>query len=161
MRAFPFNYGPFLNWLQNSDLKEWYDTLPDLIDERLDGRRWGDMPEWLESLRTLPSVVTQSSDFTNGVIIKTKDDLSSESFGQLQQSLMGLHPWRKGPYELFGRLNSARRAHITAACSRIADPAASARGPSTRSSTRSTRMRRSSPYHLPRSVGSPGGPLRR
>ena len=102
MRAFPFNYGPFLNWLQNSDLKEWYDTLPDLIDERLDGRRWGDMPEWLESLRTLPSVVTQSSDFTNGVIIKTKDDLSSESFGQLQQSLMGLHPWRKGPYELFG-----------------------------------------------------------
>ena len=51
MRTFPFNYGPFLNWLQNSDLKEWNDTLPDLIDERLDDRRWGDMPEWLESLQ--------------------------------------------------------------------------------------------------------------
>ena len=76
MRTLPFSYGPFLNWLQNSDLKEWNDTLPDLIDERLDDRRWGDMPEWLESLQTLPSVVTQSSDFTNGVIIKTKDELS-------------------------------------------------------------------------------------
>ena len=50
------NYSPFLEWLQNSDLESWHETLPALIDERLDERRWGDMPGWLMALESLPDI---------------------------------------------------------------------------------------------------------
>ncbi|MBT6421394.1 MAG: DUF1698 domain-containing protein, partial [Porticoccaceae bacterium] len=96
------DYQPFLDWLQNSDLKAWHRTLPDLIEERLDGRRWGDMPGWLQALGSLPNVRAQHYDFSAGITIGDATDITSEVRDQLQQALMELHPWRKGPYELFG-----------------------------------------------------------
>ena len=96
------NYHPFFDWLQNSDLESWHETLPALIEERLNGRRWGDMPGWLAALESLPDISVHHSDFNAGVTIGHTADITSNELDQLQQSLMGLHPWRKGPFELFG-----------------------------------------------------------
>jgi tRNA (mo5U34)-methyltransferase len=96
------NYHPFFDWLQNSDLESWHETLPALIEERLNGRRWGDMPGWLAALESLPDISVHHSDFNAGVTIGDTADITSNELDQLQQSLMGLHPWRKGPFELFG-----------------------------------------------------------
>ena len=96
------NYHPFFDWLQNSDLESWHETLPALIEERLNGRRWGDMPGWLAALESLPDISVHHSDFNAGVTIGHAADITSKELDQLQQSLMGLHPWRKGPFELFG-----------------------------------------------------------
>ena len=96
------NYHPFFDWLQNSDLESWHETLPALIEERLNGRRWGDMPGWLAALESLPDISVHHSDFNAGVTIGDTADITSKELDQLQQSLMGLHPWRKGPFELFG-----------------------------------------------------------
>ena len=96
------NYHPFFDWLQNSDLESWHETLPALIEERLNGRRWGDMPGWLAALESLPDISAHHSDFNAGVTIGDTADITSNELDQLQQSLMGLHPWRKGPFELFG-----------------------------------------------------------
>ena len=96
------NYHPFFDWLQNSDLESWHETLPALIEERLNGRRWGEMPGWLAALGCLPDLSVQHSDFNAGVTIGHTADITSKELDQLQQSLMGLHPWRKGPFELFG-----------------------------------------------------------
>jgi len=96
------NYSPFLDWLQNSDLESWHETLPSLIDERLDGRRWGDMPGWIQTLESLPDISMQSCAFDSGVTIGDAKDITNEMRDQLRQSLMGLHPWRKGPFTLFG-----------------------------------------------------------
>ena len=96
------NYHPFFDWLQNSDLESWHETLPALIEERLNGRRWGDMPGWLAALESLPDISVHHSDFNAGVTIGHTADITSKELDQLQQSLMGLHPWRKGPFELFG-----------------------------------------------------------
>jgi tRNA (mo5U34)-methyltransferase len=96
------NYHPFFDWLQNSDLESWHETLPALIEERLNGRRWGDMPGWLAALESLPDISAHHSDFNAGVTIGDTADITSKELDQLQQSLMGLHPWRKGPFELFG-----------------------------------------------------------
>ena len=96
------NYHPFFDWLQNSDLESWHETLPALIEERLNGRRWGDMPGWLAALESLPDISAHHSDFNAGVTIGHTADITSKELDQLQQSLMGLHPWRKGPFELFG-----------------------------------------------------------
>ena len=73
-----------------------------LIEERLNGRRWGDMPGWLAALESLPDISVHHSDFNAGVTIGDTADITSNELDQLQQSLMGLHPWRKGPFELFG-----------------------------------------------------------
>ena len=96
------NYHPFFDWLQNSDLESWHETLPALIEERLNGRRWGDMPGWLAALESLPDISAHHSDFNAGVTIGDTADITPKELDQLQQSLMGLHPWRKGPFELFG-----------------------------------------------------------
>tara|TARA_B110000503_G_scaffold115848_1_gene174480 strand:- start:1337 stop:2326 length:990 start_codon:yes stop_codon:yes gene_type:complete len=96
------NYHPFFDWLQNSDLESWHEALPALIEERLNGRRWGDMPGWLAALESLPDISAHHSDFNAGVTIGDTADITPKELDQLQQSLMGLHPWRKGPFELFG-----------------------------------------------------------
>ncbi|MBT7752205.1 MAG: tRNA 5-methoxyuridine(34)/uridine 5-oxyacetic acid(34) synthase CmoB, partial [Porticoccaceae bacterium] len=84
------DYQPFLDWLQNSDLEAWHRTLPDLIEERLDGRRWGDMPGWLQALGSLPNVRAQHYDFSAGITIGDATDITSEVRDQLQQALMEL-----------------------------------------------------------------------
>jgi len=96
------DYKPFLDWLQTSDLEAWHETLPDLVEERLDGRRWGDMPGWLQAFESLPEISAQHYDFSSGMTIGNAADITPEVRHQLQQALMGLHPWRKGPYQLFG-----------------------------------------------------------
>ncbi len=45
------DYGPFFQWLKESPLGDWGCTLPDLIAHQLRPGRWGDMPEWEETLR--------------------------------------------------------------------------------------------------------------
>ena len=96
------DYKPFFDWLQTSDLKAWHKSLPDLVKERLDGRRWGDMPGWLQAFESLPEISTKHHDFSSGMTIGNAADITPEVRHQLQQALMGLHPWRKGPYQLFG-----------------------------------------------------------
>ena len=85
-------------------IRDRHETLPALIEERLNGRRWGDMPGWLAALESLPDISVHHSDFNAGVTIGHTADITSKELDQLQQSLMGLHPWRKGPFTLFGML---------------------------------------------------------
>ena len=96
------DYGPFFHWLKESPLGDWGDTLPDLIAHQLRPGRWGDMPEWEETLRRLPEIDPLHVNFEQSVQI---GDISLMDKGRrlaLQATLMGLHPWRKGPYNLFG-----------------------------------------------------------
>ena len=96
------DYGPLFCWLEESDLSHWGQELPQLIAHQLRRERWGDMPEWEETLRRLPEIDPLHIDLSNGVHI---GDISLMDKGRrlaLQATLMGLHPWRKGPYNLFG-----------------------------------------------------------
>ena len=96
------DYGPLLSWLEESELSQWSQELPELVAQQLRPERWGDMPEWEETLRRLPEIDPLFTDFSNGVQI---GDISLMDKGRrlaLQATLMGLHPWRKGPYNLFG-----------------------------------------------------------
>ena len=96
------DYGPFFQWLKESPLGDWGCTLPDLIAHQLRPGRWGDMPEWEETLRRLPEIDPLHCNFEQSVQI---GDISLMDKGRrlaLQATLMGLHPWRKGPYNLFG-----------------------------------------------------------
>ncbi len=89
--------------LADGPLAAWAPRLPAQIAAGLDPRRHGDLPRWEAVLAALPAVspsrVVLDADT---VRIGDPSDLSPAARERLREMLMGLHPWRKGPYELFG-----------------------------------------------------------
>lgn len=96
------NYGPFLSWLEESPVAHWSETLPELLAQQLRRERWGDMPEWEETLKRLPEIDPLTVELTDQVSIGDASLMDKGRRLALQATLMGLHPWRKGPFNLFG-----------------------------------------------------------
>lgn len=97
------DYSPLYQTLKSTSLAHWLDDLPAALDDRLqDARRHGDLPRWQASLDLLPTRLPAHLDMQQGVCIGDASELDSEQQQQLRAGLQGLHPWRKGPYSLFG-----------------------------------------------------------
>ena len=62
----------------------------------------GDFPRWLAALYSLPELQPASSEMTNALRVGEAGQLSDAEREQLREVLVRLHPWRKGPIELFG-----------------------------------------------------------
>jgi tRNA (mo5U34)-methyltransferase len=81
----------------------WVDLLPQQIADGFDISTHGTSAKWqniIENL-TLPPISVRNLN-TDKVQIGLESDLSAEQQAQLKNELMAFHPWRKGPYELFG-----------------------------------------------------------
>ena len=97
------DYSPLYQTLSSTSLAHWLDDLPAALERRWqDAQRHGDLPRWQASLEQLPRIQPGSSDLSQGVRIGQPDELDSRQQQQLLSGLQGLHPWRKGPFELFG-----------------------------------------------------------
>ncbi|HWK54359.1 MAG TPA: tRNA 5-methoxyuridine(34)/uridine 5-oxyacetic acid(34) synthase CmoB [Hyphomicrobiales bacterium] len=75
------------------------DTVP---DDLLPTLNHGDLPRWRAALDALPDWQAANVDLEHGVHLRRATPPSEAEQAQLAQVLMGLHPWRKGPYDLFG-----------------------------------------------------------
>jgi len=64
--------------------------------------RHGDLPRWLAALAELPALTPASVELGGALRIGEPDQLSAGQREALRATLMQLHPWRKGPIELFG-----------------------------------------------------------
>ncbi len=64
----------------------------------------GDFTRWLAALQDLPDLEPASIELRNRVRVGEAAQLSAAQRDNLRAALMGLHPWRKGPLELFGLL---------------------------------------------------------
>ena len=96
------DYHAFLSRLsQNPKLAEWAALLPEQISNGLNESRYGDLPRWKEALAALPSL-TPSGICLDSSRVGATGDISDLQRSTLEQALTGLHPWRKGPFELFG-----------------------------------------------------------
>ena len=62
----------------------------------------GDASRWQAALAILPDVTPSEREISSGVRLGVRADLSEGQFQQLEAALRQLHPWRKGPFELFG-----------------------------------------------------------
>ncbi len=96
------DHQPLIDALQAGPLSRWAQLMPAQIERGLDPARWGDLPDWQTVLARLPALTPSSVDLRNGVRIGCADDCSPIHQQQLGDLLMQLHPWRKGPLELFG-----------------------------------------------------------
>jgi tRNA (mo5U34)-methyltransferase len=67
------------------------------LTQRFNSTRYGDLPRWIEALNELPSleVTTKRTDLDHVTVDGPGDT-------DLKDHLMRFHPWRKGPFSLFG-----------------------------------------------------------
>ena len=97
------DYQPLYTLMEDGALADWAKRLPVQIEKGLDPKRYGDLPRWQQALANLPELHPSSIDFNAArVRVGSRDDIDATTQQQLEQTLKQLHPWRKGPFELFG-----------------------------------------------------------
>lgn len=79
----------------------WADELRAKTQIAIDKDRHGNLDTWITAWNHLPTVV-DSRLIADRDAVTIEGQLSREDQETLQQKLMAFHPWRKGPFELFG-----------------------------------------------------------
>lgn len=89
--------------LNELGLADWAEQLKKLIPEKLavDGNH-GKMQQWQEALNAMPQIVPDYVEFKGKLEVGSADDLLDEDREHFITQLKVFHPWRKGPYSLFG-----------------------------------------------------------
>jgi tRNA (mo5U34)-methyltransferase len=62
----------------------------------------GDFASWYAALQALPELTAKSFELQQVLQIGEAGDINAEQKALLREKLFALHPWRKGPIELFG-----------------------------------------------------------
>jgi tRNA (mo5U34)-methyltransferase len=96
------DFSSLLTAMADGPLADWAKILHEQLKEAMTVERWGDLPDWQQVLESLPNVTPSDINLKNGVTIGQPNDCDDSTREQLKTVLMGLHPWRKGPYDLFG-----------------------------------------------------------
>lgn len=104
------DFTAFFNHIPKTALKRHAADLQAALDARLAARTFGDLDEWQEGLSTLPTledVAPVSYQLNQDTITLSSDKLATDAQFDKEafaESLKVLHPWRKGPFNLFGVL---------------------------------------------------------
>lgn len=96
------DYEPLYQALEEAGAVNWAEQLPEQIQTTLNQQSHGDWDRWQCVVDELPNVMPGSVDLLDSVRIGSAQDLSAELQQRLLDSLQALHPWRKGPYQVFG-----------------------------------------------------------
>lgn len=97
------DFTPFLDTLRQAGLEKWSAQLTTVLPKLMTAERHGDMEQWQAALDALPDWPATAIDLNrNSVRVAGDVTPSAEQREALQQTLMQLHPWRKGPFDLFG-----------------------------------------------------------
>lgn len=86
---------------EETNLRDWLRDMPNQFSRGMSEKRFGDLPRWRAAIGALPSLETEMIDLDTSAIT-AYGAISAERIIELQTALHGLHPWRKGPYSLFG-----------------------------------------------------------
>lgn len=98
-----FDYQLLYQTLSEQGAEQWATRLPGQIDQAFTADGHGDLPRWLDAIEQLPNPPYSKCRLdADEVQIGSADDLSKEEQNRLKAGLEQLHPWRKGPYDLFG-----------------------------------------------------------
>ncbi|MDG2271011.1 MAG: tRNA 5-methoxyuridine(34)/uridine 5-oxyacetic acid(34) synthase CmoB [Halioglobus sp.] len=97
------DYQPLINCWRDSEMDRWAQLLERQVSSGLSQQRYGDLTRWLQALEDLPMLSADSIALnTSRVGASCASPIEEKQSTQLRQALQGLHPWRKGPFELFG-----------------------------------------------------------
>lgn len=89
--------------LATTPLASWQAALQPLVEQKLAPDSHGDLPGWYAALEQLPQVTASMLDLNADCLrIGSENDIDAATRERLEQLLMQFHPWRKGPFCLFG-----------------------------------------------------------
>jgi len=86
---------------QEPRLCKWLEALPEQLSQSMSEKRYGDLKRWRESMNSLPDLSVSNVNI-NSAYVGATGDITNAARNDLEQALRGLHPWRKGPFSLFG-----------------------------------------------------------
>ncbi len=92
---------PFFNELRKTSIQPWADELEEKSGIVFKNANHGDFVKWVSALNALPAVEPSSIDLSSDAVTLR----AASGFGHPQavrETLMKLHPWRKGPFDFFG-----------------------------------------------------------
>jgi tRNA (mo5U34)-methyltransferase len=97
------DYQYLYNLLTSVSAKSWVKSLPQEVKAALDPNRHGSLSSWRQLIENLTELNTNTRITNEDVVqIGTPNEISELAKAQLEASLKNLHPWRKGPFELYG-----------------------------------------------------------
>ena len=97
------DYQPLYHALRSAKAEDWADKLPQQISASFDHARHGHLASWQQLIENLSEFPTNQRLLnTYSVQIGSDSDLDELAKTTLETQLKSLHPWRKGPYSLFG-----------------------------------------------------------
>ena len=97
------DYLNFFAYLRTTPLADVAGEFAARTDAALGGLSHGDYERWCNAIDAMPEVVASEIDLVrDAVTVGNSHDLNGTQRKILKQNLMQLHPWRKGPFELFG-----------------------------------------------------------
>ncbi len=91
--------------LKQTPVEDYTDELINAVKNRLAKYTHGEMEAWGRLVEQLPEIEASNINLKNSVVIGDSKDITDFSSTQKQafvDKLKTLHPWRKGPFELFG-----------------------------------------------------------
>ena len=96
-------FDDFFRQTDVSPIGRYHDILRETIQQQFYDRLHGEFKQWYDSYAQLPDLITTQTDFSGAsVVIGTAQQLDREQHQVLVKHLQTLHPWRKGPWDLFG-----------------------------------------------------------
>lgn len=96
------DYQPLFNALAAAGAEAWVGDLTGQIERAFHEDGHGDLRRWQDAVKQLPNLAPSVVDLRGCVRIGHSNDLGFDARQQLIAQLKELHPWRKGPYDLFG-----------------------------------------------------------
>ncbi len=97
------DYQPLYDALNDAKAEAWTALLPQQLEHGFDAGKHGDLLRWQALVDSVPQWPTTQRRLDAGAVqIGAFDDLTAAEKQQLESQLKTLHPWRKGPYNLFG-----------------------------------------------------------
>ena len=96
------DFNSFRRAIEGSRIAPWSEFLISAVEQKFQDYTHGDYDSWVTLINQLPEVQRESYDLTSGVTLTANNQLSATEKDTLKHELMKLHPWRKGPFNLFG-----------------------------------------------------------
>ncbi|MBC3955037.1 tRNA 5-methoxyuridine(34)/uridine 5-oxyacetic acid(34) synthase CmoB [Pseudomonas triticifolii] len=90
---------PLARRLAGTPLAEWANGLQAQLDTKMT-KGHGDLQRWQSALDALPPLTPGRVDLADSFTLET--ECNGETRTVLRKALMGLSPWRKGPFNVFG-----------------------------------------------------------
>ncbi len=98
-----FDHSSLWTFLHQADAADWAHSLQQLTSEALQVDRHGKLNQWIAAYDTLPECANAEVDGSLDAV-SVVGSINEHARSQLRESLMQLHPWRKGPFRFFDML---------------------------------------------------------